>query len=89
METTALIIGYAILGILSLAIILFALALGWFAITEARGIIYSRKWRKHKLKQLKYEMARDCAAYLCRWDLPSDMNVYRARDYFTEKLKKE
>lgn len=64
METTALIIGYSILAILALAIVVFAVALIWIGITEARGIINTRKWRKRKLSQMKYETGRDCANYL-------------------------
>lgn len=87
METIALIIGYSIIGILALAIIVFAIALVWFATTEARGIIYAREWRKRKMKQLELETARDCANYLCRWQLPSEMSIYEIRDYFYKKLK--
>lgn len=87
METVALIIGYSILGILALEIIVFAVALGWFAVTEARGLIYARKWRKRKMKQMKLETARDFADYLCRWKLPSDMSIYEISNYFYKKLK--
>ena len=55
METTALYIGYAVLGIVATAIILFAFAMGWFAIHEAWSVIALRKWRKRKLRQLKLE----------------------------------
>lgn len=88
MDTTALIIGYSVLFILALGIIAFGIALGWFAITEARGIVYARKWRKRKMKQMKLETARDFANYLCRWKLPSDMSIYEIRDYFYKELLK-
>lgn len=87
METTALYIGYAILAAIAMAILLFAFALGWFAITEARGVISSRKWRKRRLKQMKYETARDCAYYLNRWELPRDTTIFDACNYFDKKLK--
>ena len=86
METVALIIGYTILTIVAGSILLFAFALGWLAIHEARGIISSRKWRKRKLYQLKCETARDCAIYLCRWGLPPHMTVYQAREHFEREL---
>lgn len=89
METIALMIGYAILGILALSIILFALAVGWFAITEAKGVVYARKWRKRKLKQMKLETAYDCANYLLRWKLHKDTTIYEASDYFYNKLRKK
>lgn len=89
METIALMIGYAILGILALSIILFALAVGWFAITEAKGVVYARKWRKRKLKQMKLETAHDCANYLLRWNLHKDTTIYEASDYFYNKLRKK
>lgn len=88
METTALIIGYAILAVIAASILLFGLALGWIAIHEARGVISSRKWRKRKLSQVKYETAEDCAAYLCRFGLPPQMTVYQAREYFRREIKR-
>lgn len=84
METVALIIGYSILGILGVVIIVFAVALGWFAIMEARGFILARKWRKRKMKQMKLETARDFANYLCRWRLPPEMSIYEISDYFLQ-----
>lgn len=86
METAALIIGYTILAIVAGAILLFAFSLGWFAFSEARGIILSRKWRKRKLYQMKCETARDCADYLCKWGLPPHMTVYQAREHFKREL---
>ncbi len=87
METAALCIGYAILTLMAIIILLFAFALGWFAIHEARGIVFSRKWRKRKLTQMKYETARDCAYYLNRWELPTDMTIFAACNYFDRKVK--
>ena len=89
METIALYIGYAVLSVVALAILLFAFALGWFAITEARGLIFSRKWRKRKLNQMKYETARDCAYHLARWEEVKDMTPYQAMQYFDNKLIEE
>lgn len=86
METIALFIGYAILAIIAAAILLFSLALGWFAIQEAWGVIASRKWRKRKLRQLKVETARDCAYHLARWKEVEDMTPYQAMQYFDNKL---
>lgn len=87
METTALIIGYSILAILALAIVVFAVALVWIAIAEARGIINTRKWRKRKLSQMKLETGRDCANYLLRWDLPKSTTIFEASNYFYNKLR--
>lgn len=87
METAALCIGYAILTLMAIIILLFAFALGWFAIHEARSIVFSRKWRKRKLTQMKYETARDCAYYLNRWELPTDMTIFAACNYFDQKLR--
>lgn len=87
METTALIIGYSILAILALAIVAFTVGLIWFSITEARGLVYARKWRKRKLSQMKYETARDCANYLLRWHLPKDTTVSEVSSLFCNKLK--
>jgi len=91
METIALYIGYAILCILALAIVAFAVGLGWFAIAESSAIIRSRKWRKRKLSQMKIETAYDCADYLTRWDLPTDRlpSLYAVREYFFSKLNKK
>ena len=89
METTALYIGYAILAIIATGILLFAFALGWFAIHEAWGIIASRKWRKRKLRQLKLETARDCAYHLARWEEVKDMTPFQAMQYFDNKLREE
>lgn len=90
METTALYIGYAILVVVALAIIVFGSALCWFAIHEARAIIYSRKWRKRKLKQLSYETARDCAYYLNRWVLPYNVrNIHEICNYFDDKIYRQ
>lgn len=89
METTALYIGYAILGVLALAIAAFAVGLVWFAIAEASALILSRKWRKRKLSQLKIETAYNCANYLRRSDLPSDMSIFEIENYFFDKLNKK
>lgn len=89
METTAPYIGYAILGILALAIAAFAVGLVWFAIYESRGLITSRKWRKRKLSQMKIETAYDCADYLTRWDLPYGTTLFAAREYFFTELNKK
>lgn len=89
METTALYIGYAILAIIATGILLFAFALGWFAIHEAWSIIASRKWRKRKLRQLKLETARDCAYHLARWTEVKNMTPYQAMQYFDNKLREE
>lgn len=89
METTALYIGYAILGVLALAIAAFAVGLVWFAIAESRALILSRKWRKRKLSQLQIETAYNCANYLRRWDLPSDMTIFEIENHFYKKLNKK
>lgn len=89
METTALIIGYSILAILAVVILAFAVGLVWIAITEARGIIYARKWRKRKLSQMKLETGRDCANYLLRWDLPEGTTIFEASNYFYNKLREK
>lgn len=85
----ALYIGYAMLAIISTAILLFAFALGWFAIHEAWDIIASRKWRKRKLRQLRLETARDCAYHLARWEEVRDMTLFQAMQYFDNKLREE
>lgn len=87
METTALIIGYSILAILALAIVAFAVGLVWYVITEARGLVYARKWRKRKLSQMKLETAKDCANYLLRWNLPEETTIFEASNYFYNKLR--
>ena len=89
METTALIIGYSILAILVLAIVVFAVGLVWFSVTEARGLVYARKWRKRKLSQMKLETGRDCANYLLRWDLPEGTTIFEASNYFYNKLREK
>lgn len=89
MTTTALIIGYIILGIVAIAIAAFAVALIWFAISEARGLVYACKWRKRKLYQMKLETGRDCANYLLRWNLPENTTIFEASNYFYNKLKEK
>lgn len=89
METAALIIGYSILAILALAIVAFAIALVWFSVTEARGVVYARKWRKRRLSQMKLETGRDCANYLLRWNLPEDTTIFEASNYFYNKLREK
>ncbi len=87
MNTAALIIGYVILSMVGLAILLFGFALGWFAIHEAKTVIHHRKWRKKLFNQDKYETARDCANYIRRWGLPSDMTIDEICDYFDTLTK--
>lgn len=87
METTALIIGYSILAILAVVILAFAVGFVWFSITEARGLVYARKWRKRKLSQMKLETARDCANFLLRWNLPEGTTIFEASNYFYNKLR--
>lgn len=87
METTALIIGYSILVILALAIVVFAFALVWFSVAEARGLVSARKWRKRQLSQMRLETARDCANYLLKWHLPNDTTIFEASNYFYDKLR--
>lgn len=89
METTALIIGYSILVILALAIVVFAVALVWFSVTEARGLVSARKWRKRKLSQMRLETGRDCANYLLKWHLPNDTTIFEASNYFYDKLREK
>lgn len=89
METTALIIGYSILTILALAIVAFAIALVWFSVIEARGVVYARKWRKRRLSQMKLETGRDCANYLLRWNLPNDTTIFEASNYFYNTLREK
>lgn len=87
MDIAALCIGYVILAILAILIVLFALALGYYAIQEAGGFIYSRKWRKRKLRQLEIETGRDCAYYLKRWKLPEETTINEACKCFDEALR--
>lgn len=89
MDRTALIIGYSILAILAVVIIAFAVALVWFSITEARGLVYARKWRKRMLSQMKLETGRDCANYLLRWNLPQGTTIFDASNYFYNKLREK
>lgn len=85
MKTTALLIGTFILTLLAAGLVLFALAVAWYAITEARKVAVTRRRRKRRLQKIEFETARDCADYLTRWGLPYDTTLGEIHQYFNYK----